>query len=510
MSDSKDQKHKLKKFSRIVDYLGAHHPELKQIVDDLAQSNGFVPRRNGGITFLVPNEKYTEEIKKMAYGDDPERATDMIQSLIVPILLETVDDWKEFSDDVPNLLGKRIDVASVGTDRILLKNGSIITRNKVFKPLARSGATERANMAVWDLNGAVDLDSEATSRKGGAIKRRAPKVRNFEQDDNVIRNFVKLVERRERQAVRVQGDTFKSVKLTVLCNYYRFLVDHQSELEFKEHLDYFKEVMNLGACGGVEAAFYLVWCCRDASGSDGIRRPGLHDTATLSKIIQEPTIDLFAGVDKPLDVFAGLVGVVDSDLVDTLDGLCQSVRARTVDDLVKLYDSRVSSMDGYPGNKFKSIPGLKLLIDEFKHLVGLNWLTFRESYGSRGDAYDEFLGTLGRYGLPHVIINNPEQQSLVLGIHRVYKAQPKAIERNQIDYLTDFIGEADGCFREHRWQDLPETLRYQNPNQEYTNGELQLSSSTLTEVRNYMAKHGGKLQMVLVFINLICGASSAN
>ncbi len=487
-----ETKQKLKKFSKIVDYISAHHPELMEIIDNLSQSNGFVPRRNGGITFLVPNAKYTEEIKKVAYSEDAERATDMIQSLLIPILLETVDDWKEYSDDIPNLLGKRITIASVGTDRILLKNGSIITKNKIFKPLARSGATERANMAVWDLNGAIDINAEPTGRKGGAIKRRPPKVRNYEQDDNTVRGFVKLVERRERQAVRTRGDTYKSVKLTVLCNYYKFLLDHQSELEFKEHLDYFKDAINISACGGVEAAFYIVWCCRDASGTDGIRRPGLHDTATLAKIIQEPTIDLFAGVDKPLELL-NLPKTADQELIDSLDALTQSVRARTVDDLIKLYESRIAGMDGYPGNKYKSIPGLKLLIDEFKHMVSLNWLTFRESYGSRGEAYDEFLGTLGRYGIPNVIINNPEQQSIVLGIHRVYKVAPKDIERKQIDYLTDFIGEPDGCFSEVRWQDLSDSLRYQPPWLEYSSDELQLSSSTMTEVRNYMAKHGGKL-----------------
>jgi hypothetical protein len=150
-------------------------------------------------------------------------------------------------------------------------------------------------------------------------------------------------------------------------------------------------------------------------------------------------------------------------------------------------------MDGYPGNKFKSNPGLKLLIDEFKHSVSLNWMVFRESYGDRGSAYEEFLGTLSRYGIPNVIINNPESQSMILGIHRLYKATPKEVTREQIAYLTDFVGELDGSFRDSRWQDAPDNLRYQSPNNDYQNTELQLSSSTMTEVRNYMTKHGGKL-----------------
>lgn len=484
----------MKKFPRIVDYIQAEHPDLGGIIDDLALQNSFVPRRAGGITFLVPNAKYTADIRARADGDEPEIATDMIQSLILPVLLEEVSDWKDYSDDVPNLLGKRVDVASVGVDKIILRNGSIITRNKVFKPFTRSGASERANMAVWDLNGFIDLEAPVSARKSGALKRKPIKTRDSQQDDATIRRFVKIVESREKVAMKTRGDHVRSTKLNVLCNVWLYLQDHAAELEFKEMIDYFREICDLTACGGIEAAFYLLWCCRDAAGVDNVRRVGLFDSVSLAKIIQDSTVDLFTNCDKPLALLATVsTASGDADLTENITNMTQSVRARSIDDVVKLYDSRVAEMTGYCGARYKSAPGLKLLVDEFKHCTVLNWLTWRESYDSRSSAYNEFLNTLGRYGLPDTIINNPESQSIIMGMHRLYKLNPKDITRDHTAYLTDFLGD-DGSFRNERdHTDLPDTLRYRSPDQEYNNDEMALSSATKTEVRNFMAKHGGKL-----------------
>lgn len=483
----------MKKFPRIVDYIQAEHPDLGGIIDDLALQNSFVPRRAGGITFLVPNAKYTADIRARADGDEPEIATDMIQSLILPVLLEEVSDWKEFSDDVPNLLGKKVDVASVSIDKIMLRNGSVITKNKVFKPFTRSGASERANMAVWDLNGFIDLEAPVSARKAGNLKRKPIKTRDSKQDDATIREFVKIVESREKQAMKIRGNCIRSMKLNVLCNVWLYLQDHAAELEFKEMTDYFREVCDLTACGGIEAAFYLLWCCRDASGVDNVRRVGLFDSTSLAKIIQDSTVDLFTNCDKPLALLTVIHTPVNADLTETITNMKQSVRARSIDDVVKLYDSQVAEMTGYCGARYKSTPGLKLLVDEFKHCMALSWLTWRESYGSRTTAYNEFLNTLSRYGLPDTIINNPESQSMIMGMHRLYKLNPKDITRDHTAYLTDFLGD-DGAFRNEREHtDLPDTIRYRSPDQEYINADMALSSATKTEVRNFMAKHGGKL-----------------
>lgn len=486
----------MKKFARIIDYLQVYHEDLAATIEALALQNSFVPRRGGGITFLVPSAAVVAEIRAKTESDDPEVATDMIQSLIIPMLLEEVGDWREDSDDIPNLLGRRIEVGSIGTDRVKLKNGSVVTKNLEFKPLARSGTSDRANMAVWNVSGMVAMDGPATGRKPGvAVKKRTPKSRNNAQDDATVRAFVKSVEKREMKAMGSKEAVVASVKLAVLCNYVSYLVRHQSELEFKEHLDYFGQVCDPLACGGIEAAFYLVFCCRDSPGQDGIRRIGLHDTSTLAKIIGDGTVNLFSNVDKPLDVLGDACKgrAVNIDLQNEIQRITQSIRARTVDDVVKLYEKY--SVNTYAGTRFRMIPGLKLLVDEFKHICSLGWLTFRSSYGSRATAYGEFLSSLGRYGIPNVIINNPETQSFVLAVHRVYKQSPKEITREHTSYLSDFLGEADGAFRSDR-NDFgldAENMRYMDPSQEYANSEMALSSGTITEMRNYMAKHGGKL-----------------
>jgi hypothetical protein len=483
-----DMEKKLKKYPSIFVYLESNHPEIAELVETLALQNNFVPRRGGGITFLVPDSEYVKKIQEIASSDNPEAATDMIQCLLIPLLLETVQDWRDNSDDIPTLLaGKRLEVKSVGERGVVLKNDSVITPNEVFKPFTRSGTAERANMAVWNLRGNVSVVDTANKQKRRAGPR-VPKTRNNAADDMSIRSFVDEVIKRELSSMRGKNPV-RSVKMTVLCNYVRYLVQHQSE----EHLEYFKLVCDPLAAGGIEAAFYLVFCCRDALGVDGVRRVGLNDTSTLVKILGDSSVDLFASVDKPLNILKESLGYpADADLVELIGGFADSVSPKTIPALLSLYDTWVGALQGYAGTRLKAVSGLKLLIDEFKHYVSLMWLAFRESYDTRTSAYKEFLRTLDRFGVP-VIINNPAQ-STIAQLGRLYKKSPKEITQEHMNYITDFLGE-DGAFRSER-QELKSdqnSLRFQPPELEYANDDMELSSSTKTELRNYMAKHGGKL-----------------
>jgi hypothetical protein len=486
----------MKKFPRIVDYINAYHPKLGELIDALALDNSFVPRKGGGITFLVPDDAWVARVEEIASTDEPEPATDMILSLLIPVLLETVKDWQNYSSDMPNLLGRQIEIASIREDSVTLKNGSVITKNEIFKPFTKSGNAERGNMAVWNIKGEISQNAPKTNQKPGAKKRAvANNTRNVRQDDNILREFVKLVEAKEIAAMRQRG-LIRSVKLTVLCNYLRYLSQHQSELEFKEHLDYFRHICDPAAAGGIEAAFYLVFCCRDATDMAGVRRPGLHDTSSLIKIVTDPTVDLFASVDRPVTVISASLGYpADPEICETVQAMLEAVRPRTVDDLVKTYDAWVAKTEGYAAGKFKSIPGLKLLIDEFKHYCSMHWLSFRQSAdGSRLAAYKDFLYALERWGHPHVLINNPDTQSWLAGIQKIYKKTPKLITSEHISLVREFLSE-DGAFRSERQEIKPDDagLRYMSLDQEYANEDMGLSSRTMTELRNYAAKHGGKL-----------------
>lgn len=488
---------RMKKFPRLVDYVEAHHPSLGKLIDALALTNSFTPRKGCGITFLVPDEDYINEITAVAETEEPEPATDMIMSLIIPIMLGSVSDWKNCSEDLPNLLGRKIEIASIREDRIILKNGSTITKNDIFKPILRSGNAERGNMAVWNIKGKVSLDAPKSGQKPGTKKLvPAPATRNGRQDDQFIRDFVKKVDKMELTAMRRVTRNIHSVKLTVLCNYLRYLLQHQSELEFKEHIDYFKHICDPSAAGGIEAAFYLTFCCRDAIDMNGVKRPGLNDMSSLMKILSDPSIDLFTSVDKPVSfIIENTSGTpADNELSEVISAISESVRPRSVDDLVKVYDAWAARTEGYAGAKFKTIPGLKLLIDEFKYYCSMSWLGYRQSGENKFNAYKDFLLSLEGWGHPHMTINNPELQSSMLGILRIFKQSPKTITTEHTTYIREFLSE-DGAFRSERQEIKPDEtgLRFIPLDQEYANDDMSLSSTARTELRNYMAKHGGKL-----------------
>jgi hypothetical protein len=174
--------------------------------------------------------------------------------------------------------------------------------------------------------------------------------------------------------------------------------------------------------------------------------------------------------------------------------MSESVRPRTIVELVQVYEAWVSRMDGYAGARFKSVPGLKILIDEFKYYCSMAWLTYRQSGETNANAYKDFLMAIGRWGHPKIIINNPETQSEILNIYRIFQKTPKAITTDQATYIRDFLAE-DGAFRSERQEiKYDETgLRFIPMEQEYANEDMTLSSTARTEIRNYAAKHGGKL-----------------
>jgi hypothetical protein len=74
---------KMIKYPRILDYLEAHYKDVWDLFEDLAMHSSLTPRRGGGITFLIPDKKYIDNIKKIIESENPEPATDMLSSLIL-------------------------------------------------------------------------------------------------------------------------------------------------------------------------------------------------------------------------------------------------------------------------------------------------------------------------------------------------------------------------------------------------------------------------------------------
>lgn len=148
---------KMKKFPTIIEYLQKNYEDVYDLFMDLGISGSLKPRRGvPGITFLVPDKKYILEIKKILESDDPEPATDMMFSLIIPDLIQSTEDWKK--GEVGNLLSKKIVVTDIKKDKVLIKDGTV-TLDKKFVPFERSGKAKRGNMAVWNLAGIVEFEN---------------------------------------------------------------------------------------------------------------------------------------------------------------------------------------------------------------------------------------------------------------------------------------------------------------------------------------------------------------
>lgn len=157
MSKKGGKKDKLKKFPRILDYLEVHYPNVYELIDDLACQGNLTPHRGGSITFLIPDSDYIKEIKKIAESDNPEKATDMIDSLILLDLFEKPADFADKKDNISTLLGTRLMVKSISPNKVVIEDGEI-TPDKNFKPFERHGNAKRGNMSVWHLTGRVKYE----------------------------------------------------------------------------------------------------------------------------------------------------------------------------------------------------------------------------------------------------------------------------------------------------------------------------------------------------------------
>src|SRR5271155_1570999 len=125
MSKKGGKKDKLKKFPRILDYLEVNHPSMYELIDDLACQGNLTPHRGGSITFLNPDKEYIKEIRKVADSDQPEKATDMIDSLILLDLFEKPADFAAKKDEISTLLGTKLIVKSVSASKVIIEDGEI-------------------------------------------------------------------------------------------------------------------------------------------------------------------------------------------------------------------------------------------------------------------------------------------------------------------------------------------------------------------------------------------------
>lgn len=501
----------MSKFPKIMDFLEVHHKDIYDIICDLSLDHALVPRRGGGITFLLPDAAYVKKIRKQTDGDDPEDATDMIYSLIISDNLPDSASWREIKDDIPNLLGKKIKVHTITDSKITLneKGDASISLCPKFKSFTRSGNSKRNNMSVWNLTGEIDYKNAETSTRAYEPKRGSAEIlakirgsAEFTETDKKLRQFVLEIENQERIAIQnyASGKTAHvvSCKLRVLCNYVcslqRIIKDSTNpdyELA-KQHFEFLKHVCDTELMGGIEAAFYLVFSCRETNDNGGNRVHGLNNTEFLGRLIDSNALtcqytcnltDFKKLVNSPIG------GNEPKKIELVIDRMSVGIRLATIDSLKQAYHDYVANMASpVLRSKFQELGyEFKILIDQFKFDCFMLWKMWIDK-ADKTKLVSEYAGFLnaikGSYGytIPHIMVASPARQ---LHLHGWKSAD--TFTSPEKSYLFEFMS-PNGMWRESR--------NRKSGSSEYEVeciygcSEHSVSKHSINEIRNYYDKYG--------------------
>jgi hypothetical protein len=143
-------------YCKITVYLQHNAPLLYENIQDLCLFGAFNTRGSGGVTFLLPDKKTQEKIDKLV-GKDARKAVAMINACVLPVYLESIDDFRKHQEDIPNKLGNKLPIKEVTSSSVELSNGSKITRDGKFKRLY-----DNSNVAVYSIDGEVPTTGEAS------------------------------------------------------------------------------------------------------------------------------------------------------------------------------------------------------------------------------------------------------------------------------------------------------------------------------------------------------------
>lgn len=173
----------------ILNYLRQNDEELHELIQNLCLGKIFIPRRDShGITFLRPDKGLTKTLVSMA-NSDPEKAVEVIQSLVLTVNLKSLKDFEKYKNNIPTFLRYKLKVADVDSKKVTLANGAVITEDKDFH--ARK---DRDNISVHIISGqlvptdgdvAEPVKPEPKSAKGGA-NLEVPRRELFEQ---IVKTF---------------------------------------------------------------------------------------------------------------------------------------------------------------------------------------------------------------------------------------------------------------------------------------------------------------------------------
>lgn len=367
----------MKKFPSIRDYLEIHHKDIYEIISDLGLLGNLTPRHGNGVTLLLPDDKMIKKLKAIVVSADPEEASDIVFSLILPIALCDAGEWQSNKANVANLLRQKLPIKEIKADTIVLTAGSISQQGaKKFVPFKN-----RKNMCVWSLTGEVGTSNPAAEVNFGQQKK---KTGGFVETDSThadtIEKFKNIIREKEKALVSSTGRAgAKSYKLRVLCNAMHYCTGPEAEL---------LAAFCTTAVAGVESAFYILFSAYDRNVA-GRQKRGLFTQEFLVGMIGDcDKSRLCAEVDKPWETYCKWIAAHKKPLhgIDaSIDRVSMGVRPKTCNDIKRLYVDYVHAMPaGALKQRFAEegedlIASYRLFLDYFMFECSLLWETNMQS-----------------------------------------------------------------------------------------------------------------------------------
>jgi hypothetical protein len=527
---------KLKKFTHIVKYVKATKPDLYEVIKDLGLKGNFTPPREGGLTFLMPDDKTVKEIVSLAYGDDVEKAIDIILAHILYGLFVKPTDFKR-KDDIGTKCGTKLLVKNVSAKDVEIDNGTLVLDEK-FKTLTRFGKHDRNNIAVWQLKGTVKYEGVEQAKRSARPSRKGPGAALFDAaveggDDSAANGSLRdtrnkiLADKAVALATTAQGpdsgklcpllnavcrvlrvwsesaaragtttyaDEYRAAKCIItLCPLIDFFYIFNNPLVFSAEA--VLSAYKAGVDQDNNVTFYKQFC------SDYSNPALAHNTALM--LSQSGMLRAQSARDHLREVILGRIAGKTTpgamaDAYKTLDS------KNKIGDEIEIYPD-------WLGSKFNANPGLHLLLDEFAMLAyKANKEIKRQTYAKdKVIAFNDFIShVFAAYG-PAGFVNPSNYTRLDKPTSYGGNLDNEALYQMLLDFWEHF-GMHIPCSYAYDLEDRhvaggnelinPMNKQLINVDAEfardvnnYCNCPMQLSENTLSELRHYKRAHGGRL-----------------
>lgn len=206
-------------YARILDYIEDVDPELSTAISNCCADFLFNPSGKPGITFLMPTRggNFRKKLLKLSLGDSEDRAkaSDIISCLVLPDCIASVDDFKGKYDDIPNSIGKtlEIDLMKSGGNYIILKTGATIRYDTRFRDGSKKG-----NLNVFIVDGEVAVETPQAKFKYTNTSRTSRR-RNNKKEEDAVNKKAEEEEKNFRSAKKLRAKIAVETEALFKLNY---------------------------------------------------------------------------------------------------------------------------------------------------------------------------------------------------------------------------------------------------------------------------------------------------